>query len=230
MSSVCVDVSSLLMILSHGASRSAFPPSSLLRMQGGERSGQLARAVPSGLRGRLRVCCSQAQAAAMPPSPAVAQRQPDFGAVATTPEPSVRQATYRGLSSDELAHRLQAAEDELCAHRLQAAKRLSLHLNKRLMTLIQQWKEVQAQLESPDQDDAAAGALRARAAKLAAAITEQRRIVEEALQLMITLQPSGVASPAPTMSLSAKARFQGTPVATLKAVPVSDAWLQTLVT
>ena len=48
-------------------------------------------------------------------------------------------------------------------------------------------------------------------------------------QLMIELQPEGRMSPSPTMSLSAKARFQGTPVSTLKAVPVSDAWLQTLV-
>ena len=156
------------------------------------------------------------------------QRQPNFEGAAT-PQVLVRPASYKGLSSDELAHRLQEAEDELAAHQLQAAKRLSLHLNKRLMTLIQQWKDVQAQLGSTELDKASSGALHAKASKIATSITEQRRVVEEALQLMITLQPIGHMSPSPTMSLSAKARFQGTPVSTLKAVPVSDAWLQTLV-
>ena len=115
---------------------------------------------------------------------------------------------------------LSVEEEELTDYRLESVKRLFLFLNSRLERSIEQWKELQGASDSPEKTRASV--------KLSGQISDGRRAVEEALQMMIGLAPQGVpATPSMTMGLSFRARFQGTPVSTLKDVAVSQNWIQT---
>ena len=109
------------------------------------------------------------------PTPTI--RQPAFDETLNieTPDPTQkRQEHYLSMEASDLAHRLCAAEEELTAHRVEAAKRLSLHLNKRLMALIEEWKEVQSQLAVAQPSSAQQTAsLRQRSTALAAKLTDQ---------------------------------------------------------
>jgi len=132
----------------------------------------------------------------------------DDAELATPPPP--HRMEHHNMPADAYA--------ELVAHRMQMAKRFSLFLNQRLEASMQEWRDaLQSEPESP------------RSAALAATIADQRRAVEEVLQMMITLQPKRAGTPSPTMALNVKARFQGTPVSALKPVSLSHNWLQTLV-
>jgi hypothetical protein len=156
------------------------------------------------------------------------RRQPSladkFDAVATPPpktaDPAQRHSVLRSLGVDELARKLMVCEDEVTACRLQASKRLSLYLNRRLEAMIEQWKA--AHMES-------GAAAQARTANLGLAISEGRRKIEDALQIMLAQQPAG-APPTltPSMRFAVKARFQGTPASTLKAAPVSQNWVRSV--
>ena len=113
---------------------------------------------------------------------------------------------------------ISADEEELSCYRLETMKRLFLFLNTRLEKSIEQWKTLQGENESSAKTETVV--------QLSAAISDGRRAVEEALQLMISLSPPGVPASPTTMGLSFKARFQGTPVSTLKNVAVSQNWIQ----
>ena len=130
----------------------------------------------------------------------------------------LRVDAYSELALGVLATRLVAAEDELAARKLQTAKRLALFLNLRLEGFIKEWK---AAKEAQSEEDVR---------RLALAISEGRKAVEGALQMMITQQPPGItSSPPPSMRFAVKARFQGTPVSTLKPARVSASWVGRLV-
>ena len=125
---------------------------------------------------------------------------------------------YAEIGPSELALKLAATEDELTAHRLEGCKRLSLFLNRRLAALHDEWKEMQqhpAEVTSEAAD------------QLSRAISEGRSALEDAAMMQLALQPEGMLSgaPPPSMRFAVKARFQGTPVSTLKAARVHQNWV-----
>ena len=133
-----------------------------------------------------------------------------------------RKSTYAKVDKAELIERLANVEEELSLYKLQATKRLYHFLNQRLHTWICEWKSVHDQKhDQADEHEAAA---------LSSAISSGRASAEEALQMILALRPArgagqmGGGSPATTLPLSVKARWQGAPSSTLKPVAVSQDW------
>ena len=125
-----------------------------------------------------------------------------------------RKAELESLSQPMLVERLASVEEELSLHKLQTAKRLYAFLNQRLCQWIQEWKAVEDHEGGGDA-----------AASLASLISEARASAEEALQMTLALRPAKLAgTPAMTLPLSVKARWQGAPSSTLKPVTVSQDW------
>ena len=149
--------------------------------------------------------------------PFIPEGIPGFDGRPKTPA-EVRIDKYAEIQPSTLALKLASTEDELTAHRLQGAKRLLLFLNRRLEHLISEWKDSQ---RGP------ADAASKETERLSRAISEGRSAVEEALQLMLSLQPEGMllGAPPPSMRFAVKARFQGTPASTLKAARVNHNWV-----
>ena len=103
-------------------------------------------------------------------------------------------------------------------------------LNRRLEEQIKQWKQRQAGVEEyepgPGDPDEFEGL--PTVADLEASIANGRRSVEEALQMTLPDAPASEddtpGTPAGAMPLVLKARFQGSPASTLKAINVSRDW------
>ena len=141
-----------------------------------------------------------------------------------------RRALFDGIDNEELIQRLVALEEKEAEQKLQAAKRMFHFLNRRLEQQIKQWKQLQAGVEEyepgpgdPDEFDGLP-----KVADLELSIANGRRSVEEALQMTLSEAPSSEdgtpGTPAGAMPLVVKARFQGSPASTLKAINVSRDW------
>ena len=167
-----------------------------------------------------------------PQSPVPATPEPVPRPTATDPAKALqaRRARFDGIESEELIERLMTLEEERAEQKLQAAKRMFHFLNRRLEEQIKQWKQRQAGVEEyepgPGDPDEFEGL--PTVADLEASIANGRRSVEEALQMTLPDAPASEdgtpGTPAGAMPLVLKARFQGSPASTLKAINVSRDW------